>query len=32
MDKNVKHNDSQKKEKNNAICSNMDRPRDYHTK
>ena len=23
---------SQKKEWNNAICSNMDRPRDYHTK
>ena len=21
-----------KKEKNNAICSNMDGPRDYHTK
>ena len=23
---------SHKKEWNNAICSNMDRPRDYHTK
>ena len=23
---------SHKKELNNAICSNMDRPRDYHTK
>ena len=23
---------SHKKEGNNAICSNMDRPRDYHTK
>ena len=23
---------SHKKEQNNAICSNMDRPRDYHTK
>ena len=22
---------SHKKEQNNAICSNMDRPRDYHT-
>ena len=21
-----------KKEQNNGICSNMDRPRDYHTK
>ena len=23
---------SHKKERNNAICSNMDEPRDYHTK
>jgi len=23
---------SDKKERNNAICSNMDRPRDYHSK
>ena len=23
---------SHKKEQNNAICSNMDGPRDYHTK
>ena len=25
-------NISHKKNQNNAICSNMDRPRDYHTK
>ena len=37
MDKDVVHIHngillSHKKEWNNAICSNMDRPRDYHTK
>ena len=35
MDKDVVHiqwNISHKKEWNNAICSNVDRPRDYHIK
>ena len=36
MDKDVVHVQngillSHKKEQNNAICNNMDRPRDYHT-
>ena len=28
----VKHDSAIKKQKNNAICSNMDGPRNYHTK
>ena len=28
----IQWNISHKKERNNAICSNMDGPRDYHTK
>ena len=35
MDKDVVHiqwNISHKKERNNAVCSNMDKPRDYHIK
>ena len=28
----IRWNVSHKKEKNNAMCSNIDGPRDYHTK